>query len=46
MCKIRPGSGIFLDLLGKTKENLRKTGKILEFQGLDFLEPIFYKFSY
>ena len=42
MCKIRPGSGHFLDLPGKTKENLRTTRKTLEFQGLNFLELIFH----
>ncbi len=46
MCKFRPGSGNFLELPGKSKENKGKTKEIIETQGLNFLEPIFYKFSY
>ena len=38
MCKIRLGSGQFLDLPGKTR-------KTLEFQSPHFLEHIFYTFS-
>ena len=36
MCKFRPGSGNFLDLPGKTKENKRKPPKLQELQGLNF----------
>ena len=35
MCKFRPGSRNFLGFSGKTKENARKTRKILEFHNLN-----------